>query len=541
MYGGEWHEAWAADIPPSDAELDRIATLDLSYDPDQPPPTVGEPIQPRVLLIDPALPDTSDGPDWWAYAASLGPSGHLLDALDQLPFDQLDAEQALQLAVAAEKLSARAQALQLRAVARFAKLRPPTRGEGQSEHAPNLGRYAPDELGLALAVSRQAAGHRLGLACALTDHLPATLGALHAGRIDLGKAQVIAAGTAVLTPDQARTVEQRVLERAGRQTHPQLRAATNRAVIQVDPDAAVERRKTNIEQRSVELLPGQDGVSDLWARLPSEVASACYDRLCTIAAKAKTPDDNRTSDQRRADVFADLLLGTKTGGGVQAHILVLTRETSLLRLDDEPGELIGSGPLPAQVVRKIAEQHPQSIWRRLLTDPASGTVTDLGRTRYRPTAGLDEFVRLRTMICYFPGCRRPATRCDFNHLQPESKGGDTSEANGGPACRHHHPLTDGPEPAWKVHQPTPGIYEITTPTGRKFINDPLPLLAPSARKNHQTTTIRHHSDSGLPQNVVSGTQPRTCSHHVELRLAGRGGCRWPHALRDGSGRSARRE
>jgi hypothetical protein len=424
------------------------------------------------------------GSEWWNHAATLPPDGQLLDALDAIPFHELTADQALEIALAAEKLSARAQAIQARAVARFARLRPPGRGEGDSDCAPDLGRYAPDELGCVLGMSRHAAGRKLWLAWALVNRLPATLAALHAGHIDPGKAKVIADQAGTLEPPQASAVEQHVLQRAGRQTHPQLKAATTRAVHRVDPAAALRRRETGVQQRSVQLIPQDDGVSDLWARLPSEVAAACYDRLCHLANKAKTPDDTRTGDQRRADTFSDLLLGTATGGGIHAQILVLTRETSLLRLDEESGELIGTGPLPAEVVRHIAEQHPNSTWRRLLTDPKSGAITDLGRTRYRPTAELDEFVRLRAQVCYFPGCRRPATHCDLNHLHPYSQGGHTNTTNTGPACRHHHPMTDGPNPKWSVNQPTPGHYEITTPTGRKYTNDPPPLLQPPQPNHH---------------------------------------------------------
>jgi hypothetical protein len=401
-----------------------------------------------------------------------------------LPLERLDADQVLDVIVAAERLAARVQAIQVKAVARFSQLRPREPGEPGSSWAPELNRYAPDELGCALSISRRAAGQRIALAHDLTAYLPATLAALHAGLIDSGKAKVIAEHTAQLQPAQMRAVERHVLKRAGRQTHPELRAATDRAVMKLDPTAAVKRRKVGVAQRAVQLYPPCDGIAELGARLPAEVAAACYDRISELATKAKTPDDARTGDQRRADVFADLLLGTATGGGIQAHILVLTRETSLLRLDDQPGEVVGAGPIPAQVVRRIAEQHPNSIWRRLLTDPPSGTITDLGRTRYRPTAGLDEFVRMRTLVCYFPGCRKPATNCDYNHLQAFSKGGDTSEANGGPACRHHHPMTDGPQPQWSVTQPQPGVYEITTPTGRRYTKEPHPLLGPPEDPTH---------------------------------------------------------
>jgi Domain of unknown function (DUF222) len=497
VYEGEsvpepWEQQW---LP--EAELDRITALDLSYDPDELGPPHGEPVPRRVLLIDPELPDESPGPAWWARIGSFTPAGYLMDVLDELPFDELDAEQALQASLAAEKIAARAQAIQLKAIARFARLRPPRRGDRCSSWAPNLSRHAPDELGMALSVSRRAAGQRIALAYNLTARLPETWTALHAGRIDVGKARVIADRTGMLADDQAHAVEQRVLARAEQQTHPELKAATDRAAIKVDPEAAMKRRLEQVAQREVRLHPLGDGVSELAARLPTEVAAASYDRLCELATKAKTPDDPRTPDQRRADVFADLLLGNTTGGGTQAQILILTRETSLLRLDDEPGELVGSGPLPAEVVRKIAEQHPKSIWRRLLTDPTSGVVTDLGRTRYRPTAGLDEFVRLRVLQCYFPGCRTPATRCDLDHLQAAARGGDTSAQNLGPICRHHHPLKDGPD-AWPVSQPAPGVYEVTTPTGRKYRNQPHPLLGPPEQDQPHPPAPRGQGRPHLP-------------------------------------------
>ena len=386
------------DPPPlGELDYDRIAALDLSYDPDEPDPRWPT-TEPPVFL--PTLPEPQ-GPHWWAKLAMYAPTGYLLDELDELPVDELDAEQALQATVAAEQIIARAHAIQAKTIARFATLRPAPRGEPSSTWFPDIARYAPDELGCALGVSRHAAGRKLQLAHELTDRLPATLAALHGGRIDLGKAKVIADGTDVLETEQAHQVEQHVLQRAGHQTHPELRAATNRAVIRIDPKAAEQRRKRNVEDRNVELFAHPDGISDLSARLPSEVAAACYDRLSELAKQAKTPGDTRTADQRRADTFVDLLLGTKTGGGVQANILVLVRETSLLGVDDESGELVGTGPLPADVVRDIA-QNPASVWRRLLTDAASGVVTDLGRTKYRPTTSLDELVKLRALSCYFP-------------------------------------------------------------------------------------------------------------------------------------------
>jgi hypothetical protein len=50
-------------------------------------------------------------------------------------------------------------------------------------------------------------------------------------------------------------------------------------------------------------------MAGLWALLPAEDAVAVYRRVDDLAHVAGTPGDERTVDQRRADVFTDLLLG----------------------------------------------------------------------------------------------------------------------------------------------------------------------------------------------------------------------------------------
>ena len=44
-------------------------------------------------------------------------------------------------------------------------------------------------------------------------------------------------------------------------------------------------------------------------------------------------------------------------------------------VDNSPGELVGYGPIPAPVARRIAAD-PGGTWRRMLTDPA-GNLLDL--------------------------------------------------------------------------------------------------------------------------------------------------------------------
>ncbi|MEU6641186.1 hypothetical protein ABZ863_01395 [Saccharomonospora sp. NPDC046836] len=89
-------------------------------------------------------------------------------------------------------------------------------------------------------------------------------------------------------------------------------------------------------------------------------------------------NESRTLDQLRADVFAELLLGSNTdGSGAKADVHVYVDLTTLAGLNDDPAQLAGYGPIPASVAREIAEE-PSSTWRRIVTDPLTGAPIDVG-------------------------------------------------------------------------------------------------------------------------------------------------------------------
>src|SRR5690606_24251599 len=73
------------------------------------------------------------------------------------------------------------------------------------------------------------------------------------------------------------------------------------------------------------------------------------------------------------------------------HLHVTVAASTLLGLDDAPGELTGYGPVPADVARLLATD---ATWRTLLTDRA-GTVTAVGERTYRPGAVLTRHVAAR--------------------------------------------------------------------------------------------------------------------------------------------------
>jgi Domain of unknown function (DUF222) len=388
-----------------------------------------------------------------------------------------DADSILEEILQCERAAAALQARQMRALARFAELRPDRRGRD-----PVMDEFTADEIAPLLRITRNTAHARLELAVQLTTRLSGTLAALDRGEIDLYKARILTELTTVLDDQHAAAVEAQVLPRAAEQTPGQLRAAARRAVLRIDPHGAEQRRQHRVRDRAVVLDAGEDGTAVLTAvNLDAADAVAAYQRLDAYA-RTMSPTDERTMDQRRADALIDLILGR--GGAPSAipaaQVQVTVAASTLLGLDDHPGELAGYGPITAQAARQLAAD---GTWRRILTDPVSGTVLDVGRSTYRPPKALADHVRTRDRTCRFPGCRHPARRCDLDHGIPYPKG-PTSACNLCCLCRHHHRLKH--HGAWTVEHGDHDALVWTSPTGRRYTTTPEPIPLPS-----QHPTIKH--------------------------------------------------
>lgn len=165
---------------------------------------------------------------------------------------------------------------------------------------------------------------------------------------------------------------------------------------------------------------------------------------------------------------------------VSVQVRVTVPYSTLLGIDELPGELAGYGPIPPDVARELAAQ---GTWRRILTDPATGALLDVGTTRYRPPPSLAEYVIARSQTCEFPGCQVPAHRCDLDHripYEPEAGVGPTSDDNIGPKCRGHHQVKQ--MPGWSVTREPDGTVRWRTPTGHEYTTAPPPVAAPKIIK-----------------------------------------------------------
>jgi hypothetical protein len=87
-----------------------------------------------------------------------------------------------------------------------------------------------------------------------------------------------------------------------------------------------------------------------------------------------------------------------------------------------------------------------------------------------PGVMLRHLAQVRYATCTGPGCRRPSTRCDFEHNIPYETGGRTCLCNGNPKCRHDHRMKQ--DPRWKAEQLANGEVRWTAPSGRQCVIEP---------------------------------------------------------------------
>lgn len=439
-----------------------------------------------------------------------------------------------------DRIGSWAAARQYRLMAEFARRRPGDDARSaQSDRTSMTSRWAPDEVGLALHLSRGAAIARLrhatqlagrpagdaaaditnGLAGSLAD----TLTLLDRGDIDPGKARLVCDTVSALSAEKATAVQKRVLPRAPGQTWSQLKQSLRRAVLAIDSDGAAERHRAARRERRVSVLEKDDGMATLWAQLTLPDAAASFEWL-TRLARGMNGDDPRGMDARRADLMVAALTGTLTivaphagapaqpgesvplaqphgaGGPGQARgpdsingrtairttpvtpgkplITVVVPLTTLTGASDLPGEISGYGPVPADLARDIATD---AVWKRLVSDPLSGAVLDYGRTTYHPPAALADHVRARDQHCRKPTCLKAAAGCELDHAIPWAQQGTTSDHNLWAGCTRDHDLKE--QPGWHVTLHPDGRMEWITPTGHRYDSEPWDfrdLLAPSA-------------------------------------------------------------
>jgi hypothetical protein len=144
--------------------------------------------------------------------------------------------------------------------------------------------------------------------------------------------------------------------------------------------------------------------------------------------------------------------------------------------ESAPADNLSSGHLPRSVMAGPASrsthgrEHKAAGRGRADAKPAKSNAAATGSTSSRrPTASMVAHIRARLDRCVFPGCNEPSSRCQVDHTQRWSDGGETEVHNLHPICVTHHRAKD--EGGWAYREVSSGLYEWTSPTGRRYVSD----------------------------------------------------------------------
>ncbi|WP_457061984.1 DUF222 domain-containing protein [Kribbella sp. CWNU-51] len=508
----------------------------------------------------------------------LPPGGQLATELEGTRPQAMSPMALIELMKAASKLSGWAESIKAAAMASLYRQRQAEHRESpRPTQLDSKGRpIAPErswygEMALALGLSPDTVGRRVDTALRLTSTLSATHTALRCGALTWGKALAISEATRGLSVDAAQAVEAHVLKRASSQTHKNLLESLRRQVAKHTTREAATRHRAAVTDRTCKIVPLAEGMAGLWIVHTADKIQQMWVAIQAIAKLAKregvtssepaltpvtatTPTaaatpvtaaatrsavdtadtrptsdaptdaqsaalvkDDRTAEQRRADVTADLFEHILRNGldwlgrrlpdqhRRRPHIEVVVPASTLLGLDEDPAELTGYGPIPAEMARRIAHD---GTWRRLLTDPVNGAVLEASTTRHDPGALVSETLLARYPVCAWPGCNRTSRDCDRDHTTPFARTGTTSLTGLAPYCEYHHVIKDTAAWGWSTISHPDGSITLTTPTGHRYTTVPSacgPITQPRAPNPEHPS--RDHSSPDADARVPTTGDP----------------------------------
>ena len=374
-------------------------------------------------------------------------------------------------------------------------------------------------VGAALSVSQRRASGQMRIAVALRDRLPSVAELFYRGIISARLISELTWRTSLVDDNALIAVIDAELAEAALRWGPlserSLQTAIDAVIERHDP-AAVRRAKEILRTRDLNFGATDDPleVTAVWGRLSAADAAVLQRRITTMAAGVCAADP-RSAGERRADALGawgngQAYLPCRCGlqecpaAGEQAVSNVVIRVIADQGAVDAARELIAA---------EDAERPPAESATAEAAEPTSAEPTPAGskgsgvallpergvlptvalaeairggakvtplptpgedaEPRYRPSARLAEFVRLRDLFCRFPGCDVPADRCDIDHTVAWPVG-PTHASNLKCLCRTNHLMKTfwGGAGGWRDAQLADGTVIWTAPDGRTYTTRP---------------------------------------------------------------------
>ena len=181
-------------------------------------------------------------------------------------------------------------------------------GSGRRSRA-KPGEFAADELALMLRDQPYQVRCLVARARRMAAALPTVWEAFRRGEVDADQMRVIdRVARRVTETATLAAIDEQAVDAAHTRSPKQLQVWLLRLVVQLEPLAFAQRHRRALAERRVTVVQGADGMGYVTGEV-SAVDAAAIDALLAATSRSLGAEDPRTDQQRRADLFADLLLG----------------------------------------------------------------------------------------------------------------------------------------------------------------------------------------------------------------------------------------
>ena len=293
---------------------------------------------------------------------------------------------------------------------------------------------------------RLAVGGRLG-------ELGQSIAAMEAGEIGFAHLAVMARTANAIRTDFDET---KLLDQARENSPGKFHYKCMHYRHSVDAEAYALDQERLHEERALRLSTAQDGCLLISGVLDPVGGAAVRTALEPLARPSGAHDDRRL-EQRNADALVELATGKQ-----RVAMQVTASLETLIGLLGAPGaENEFTLPISSKTVERWACDC--SLTRVLMQD---SVVIDVGRAERTIRGPRRRALIARDRHCQWPGCERPASRCDGHHLVHWLNGGSSDIENQVLLCHRHHRLVH--EGRWQLVRSDNGRLMAIAPTVNFF-------------------------------------------------------------------------
>jgi hypothetical protein len=289
--------------------------------------------------------------------------------------------------------------------------------------------FAADEVAAAFGLTWLSAAGEIEYARIVARRLPVTFAALAAGRLDAAHVKIIEDIISILSDEDAAIADQILAGAARSKTYAQLRAAANRLVLKLDPEAVRKRKETargEARVRSFREGSGNAGISG--REMPSVEVLASMQHVEERARELRAAGVPGTWEELKVRATLDLL--QERDSRPVSSEPPATGGDGLAPDAGEPGGPGNGGPSVGAMVT--------------ITVPATAMTSDIGPPGELDGFGILDHADTRDLVA--AAARNPATRWCLTVLNPDG----TAAA---------HACAAGPRP-WKSGQWPPGLLTV---------------------------------------------------------------------------------